>query len=441
MKGKKKGITLIALVITIIVMIILTAVVVVMAFGDDGVISEAKSSTVEAAKMELIESLQRAHTGARIKAAREKTSYNLEYFRSEVLGNHSNEIILEGTGAGTKAHLKSNPDTKILIKDIFDDRPIEEISTTGEGWSEESTILKLEFNKKNSQRRDEDAAMSYMNNFTSWLMFDTPYAGQASMNALQSIKIKGIKEEEILTVEMSDPTSDNYWMTEQSNRRWQTPGKKAVIYQKWAAKYIGFIGGTHAEVEFVNYGALDVRRKPSTELEVVQWGKFQGEQNRPRSIDSPIIEASKISEPIPLTEIDSLNDRYRSTKGIKVSLSSVNIFEGNIDDCIDEEVDIPANFFEKARNAEEIWLYMPKVKNYNFLDAIPKSNLTYMQVFQLKGKPKDVSNIFSGMNNLDGLYFRNWTINNPGIIQNLPNIRGYRVVKGKSDYTWRKPGT
>ena len=52
---KKKGVTILALVITIIIMLLLAGVVMQMALGDNGLIAKVSQSKIEQAKAELYE--------------------------------------------------------------------------------------------------------------------------------------------------------------------------------------------------------------------------------------------------------------------------------------------------------------------------------------------------------------------------------------------------
>ena len=62
-----KGITLIALIITILVMLILAGVAISMVIGEDGVINQAQNATIENLRVEIIEAAQLAYSGANIK--------------------------------------------------------------------------------------------------------------------------------------------------------------------------------------------------------------------------------------------------------------------------------------------------------------------------------------------------------------------------------------
>ena len=57
-KNKQRGITLIALVVTIIVLIILAGVSINMLVGDNGIITQAQNAKEENEKAEIIESIQ-----------------------------------------------------------------------------------------------------------------------------------------------------------------------------------------------------------------------------------------------------------------------------------------------------------------------------------------------------------------------------------------------
>lgn len=65
---KNKGITLLALVITIIIMLLLAAVAMQMAFGENGLIVKSTQARIEQAKTELLEG-----------SSLQFTEYNMDY--------------------------------------------------------------------------------------------------------------------------------------------------------------------------------------------------------------------------------------------------------------------------------------------------------------------------------------------------------------------------
>lgn len=129
-KNKRKhprhqGITLIALVVTIIVMLILTAVIVSMTFGDDGVITEAKYAEKIGTKAELESKLRLIHTSSKLKATREKVPYTYDYFVEKVKEKMGNEYSYEPKGDSENIFYTGKNDTKILLKDIFEEKKID----------------------------------------------------------------------------------------------------------------------------------------------------------------------------------------------------------------------------------------------------------------------------------------------------------------------------
>ena len=69
MKGlkKKKGITLIALVITIVIMLLLAGVAIQMTIGENGLISKTNQAKVEQAKSELYDSAKIEYLNMKLK--------------------------------------------------------------------------------------------------------------------------------------------------------------------------------------------------------------------------------------------------------------------------------------------------------------------------------------------------------------------------------------
>ena len=65
---KKKGITLIALVITIVIMLLLAGVAIQMSLGENGIISKSVQAKKEQAKAELYENAKLSYTNLKIKA-------------------------------------------------------------------------------------------------------------------------------------------------------------------------------------------------------------------------------------------------------------------------------------------------------------------------------------------------------------------------------------
>ena len=68
---KKKGVTILALVITIIIMLLLAGVVMQMALGDNGLIAKVSQSKVEQAKAELYETAKLEYLNLKTKAIEE----------------------------------------------------------------------------------------------------------------------------------------------------------------------------------------------------------------------------------------------------------------------------------------------------------------------------------------------------------------------------------
>ena len=108
MLKQKKGITLVALVITIIVLLILAGVSISMVVGDNGVLTRAKNAASETAKAQANEALQTAVIGVQGDYATnwsDDSSFNLisKMTTDELQANVSSEYTITITKASTDA--------------------------------------------------------------------------------------------------------------------------------------------------------------------------------------------------------------------------------------------------------------------------------------------------------------------------------------------------
>lgn len=122
---KKKGITLLALIVTIIVMLILVAVAVSMTFGNNGVISEAKKAEDLGSRTELVTKMKLIYSGAKLKATREGREYTYDYFLEEVENELPANYGITGENEEAKTYAKNDPAFKVGLIDIFNDKKIE----------------------------------------------------------------------------------------------------------------------------------------------------------------------------------------------------------------------------------------------------------------------------------------------------------------------------
>lgn len=125
-KSKKEGITVIALIVSIVVMIILAGVIFAIAFGEENVIREAKNATNVNAKSELLTKLRMLSSAARVKAVRENRENDLENYIEKVREElkQENGYIIEGEGENQTVKLKGQEDTKILLKDVYENKKV-----------------------------------------------------------------------------------------------------------------------------------------------------------------------------------------------------------------------------------------------------------------------------------------------------------------------------
>ena len=102
LKGKERGITLIALVITIIVLLILAGVSIAMLTGDNGILTQARNAKEKTEKASELEGIQLAVLGSKTKDNEYLDVLDEESFKEELEKNFGNEgldIVANGDGS------------------------------------------------------------------------------------------------------------------------------------------------------------------------------------------------------------------------------------------------------------------------------------------------------------------------------------------------------
>ena len=90
--NKRKGITLLALVITIVIMLLLAGVAIQMTMGENGLIAKSNQAKKEQAKAELLENAKLGYLNLKTKAIEEKSptpEYELLLSTSEFLDKYN----------------------------------------------------------------------------------------------------------------------------------------------------------------------------------------------------------------------------------------------------------------------------------------------------------------------------------------------------------------
>ena len=102
LKRKEKGITLIALVITIIVLLILAGVSIAMLTGDNGILTQARNAKEETEKASELEGIQLAVIGSETKDNEYLDILDEESFKKELekhFGSEKLDVVANGDGS------------------------------------------------------------------------------------------------------------------------------------------------------------------------------------------------------------------------------------------------------------------------------------------------------------------------------------------------------
>ena len=126
---KNRGITLIALVITIIVLIILAGVAINLAFGQNGLVARAKTARGEYSTAEAKEKLEQEILNVQIQAVQEGKEFNLKYLK-EKIDKTKYEITLDDEENPTTAVIKEidsnyylTVDSKLKVTKVEEQQP------------------------------------------------------------------------------------------------------------------------------------------------------------------------------------------------------------------------------------------------------------------------------------------------------------------------------
>ena len=109
MMKNQKGVTLIALVITIIVLLILAGVSIAMLTGDNGILTQAKSAKISQIEGQVREEVNLAVQAAKMDAENKAVTTNTGFLAEENLGTVETELVKDLTSA--KGYTISKDDT------------------------------------------------------------------------------------------------------------------------------------------------------------------------------------------------------------------------------------------------------------------------------------------------------------------------------------------
>lgn len=302
MKGKnKKGITLIALVITIIIMLILAAVAVQMSMGDNGLIKKAEYAKTEQAKAELVEMAKMEYMAMKTKARAKgdkipKIEQILENPRflskysivgGNIVDKHGNIIekkqdLVEALGETHKLENKRVAGIEIPEEDL--DKTIIKIKVT--------TPTEITFNKFSYAKQG----------------FTTP-----------------------LDIDYGD-------------------GNKGQIKNHFAGEVKKYNPGEYVlkAIDVQNFSMAS--KKGDWEIEIIQWGKMRQEADEGNLIQ--LDNVSKIHEPEPdLIPISYQNAKFNEIREDLFSKKVNSTVMSSFTSC-NEITKIPSNLFKNCKKAK-----------------------------------------------------------------------------------------
>lgn len=164
-KNKRNGITLIALVITVIVLLVLAGVVFNLSMGENGILKKTKSSINAYNKQALNEELDIKYAEARIKAIEENKTINARYFADKletegfavvVDDSDENSIIIKTNDGYLVTIINDNGKVKINIGEIIEIRNPIQLSITLEETTTNSIRVSI------TGQNNTDATYTYM---------------------------------------------------------------------------------------------------------------------------------------------------------------------------------------------------------------------------------------------------------------------------------------
>ena len=309
MMGNKKGITLLALVITIVIILLLAGITLQMAMGENGLIAKSEQAKKEQAKTELYDTVKSSYAALSLRAIRnDKDKPNVEEVfntadftdRYNIVGDNITDK--KGTIIDTKANVLN------LIQGTVAGGFTPGTSTPAESWPKTVggvTILE----------EDKD-------------------------KMILKLKVPGSESKFVLQGNAEKVDYGNYEGIEEVNEYW---GKQLKYNQ---GEYVLKISG------FENISILAIPGD-NTEIEVLQWGKFNELPDEQNSIR--LDNVSKIYEPEP----DKITVCYNKANfseipewlfSKKVTSKKMSYFL-----ACEKITRIPENLFKNCVNAEKFY--------------------------------------------------------------------------------------
>ena len=309
MMGNKKGITLLALVITIVIILLLAGITLQMAMGENGLIAKSEQAKKEQAKTELYDTVKSSYAALSLRAIRnDKDKPNVEEVfntadftdRYNIVGDNITDK--KGTIIDTKANVLN------LIQGTVAGGFTPGTSTPAESWPKTVGGVTI-------PEEDKD-------------------------KMILKLKVPGSESKFVLQGNAEKVDYGNYEGIEEVNAYW---GKQLKYNQ---GEYVLKISG------FENISILAIPGD-NTEIEVLQWGKFNELPDEQNSIR--LDNVSKIYEPEP----DKITVCYNKANfseipewlfSKKVTSKKMSYFL-----ACEKITRIPENLFKNCVNAEEFY--------------------------------------------------------------------------------------
>ena len=309
MMRNKKGITLLALVITIVIMLLLAGITLQMAMGENGLIAKSEQAKKEQAKTELYDTVKSSYAALSLRAIRnDKDKPNVEEVfntadftdRYNIVGDNITDK--KGTVIDTKANVLN------LIQGTVAGGFTPGTSTPAESWPKTVGGVTI-------PEEDKD-------------------------KMILKLKVPGSESKFVLQGNAEKVDYGNYEGIEEVNAYW---GKQLKYNQ---GEYVLKISG------FENISILAIQ-EDNTEIEILQWGKFNELPDEQNSIR--LDNVSKIYEPEP----DKITVCYNKANfseipewlfSKKVTSKKMSYFL-----ACEKITRIPENLFKNCVNAEEFY--------------------------------------------------------------------------------------
>ena len=309
MMGNKKGITLLALVITIVIILLLAGITLQVAMGENGLIAKSEQAKKEQAKTELYDTVKSSYAALSLRAIRnDKDKPNVEEVfntadftdRYNIVGDNITDK--KGTIIDTKANVLN------LIQGTVAGGFTPGTSTPAESWPKTVGGVTI-------PEEDKD-------------------------KMILKLKVPGSESKFVLQGNAEKVDYGNYEGIEEVNAYW---GKQLKYNQ---GEYVLKISG------FENISILAIQ-EDNTEIEILQWGKFNELPDEQNSIR--LDNVSKIYEPEP----DKITVCYNKANfseipewlfSKKVTSKKMSYFL-----ACEKITRIPENLFKNCVNAEEFY--------------------------------------------------------------------------------------